>query len=170
MVVDLLTFREVKKRPRGKASETITNLKRREPFRSAGDLRSRHKRFKKKLTLDPRATGFEGIVIFWPPKDKSKFTFDEVLISQLTYDEAFEIFSILKSRGDLSTRDLKNFVGARLDLIKKRPETFDAQVEAIKTELAWLLGIDEDKLGGWLADRMAGRAGKAELEAMLTEK
>ena len=147
----------------------LKNLKRREPFKSAGDLRSRLKRFKSTLIKDSRISN-EIVIFAWPPK--GAHTVDEVLISQLTYDEAFEILSILKSRGDidLSTLDLKHFVEARLNLIKKRPETFEAQLAAIKSELSWLLGIDGEKFDAWLADGLAGRAGMAELEAIVGKK
>jgi hypothetical protein len=48
MMLDLIVWWEVSKRPKGKISETISRLKKNEPFKSAGDLRSRYKRFIKK--------------------------------------------------------------------------------------------------------------------------
>jgi hypothetical protein len=49
MLIDLLVAIEVANHPRGKATEAIGHLKKKEPFKSQGDLRRRHNRFKKKL-------------------------------------------------------------------------------------------------------------------------
>jgi hypothetical protein len=140
-LLDYLVLREVSRRPKGKISETIKHLKKREPFKSAGDLRSRYNRLAKELRAKGHAAwpGDEWKVVLESPKGPTTVPLHNL-------DQAFQMVSHFKGLGDA---DLSGAVGR--EIVEAGLRSLRADEAAMVTAIAEL------------------EAERAELEARIAE-
>jgi hypothetical protein len=125
-VLDHLVLREVTNRPRGKTiSDTIKRLKKKEPFKSAGDLLRRYNRLAARLRAEDRmpTPGAEYVFVVQGTNRES----------QVSLDELFWVFSYFKSLGGPELQEDLRFKILASELAD--PETIEARSNALRVKL-----------------------------------
>jgi hypothetical protein len=123
-LLDFVVLREVSRRPKGMVSETIKHLQKKEPFKSAGDLRRRYNR----LTMG-RAKRMQPDANL-----KVVFTESDGTSRAGKLDDLFTLFSFIRAIGgdNLSEEELQKALDEVVDaeVLKAGPDAVLAKLEA----------------------------------------